>query len=223
MPWYRLCVCRLDAVGTASLERPSTAQRERGRVPLTVLTAEQPQAAGSTSGQRSASSSVSGAAAPAAAVTSRSTVSRVQGAATGRSDTGSSSWQREQQQETTQPVQPPADAAKSTALKVGMLDWVNDVNGITGIPNTRQSTTHDSRPLTVPVLHEWQPTAATCMHTNATCRHYNMMLCLCAQVVLSPQRPRTVISFENRCWSSDGPGSKPVLSMFPHTEGAKVC
>lgn len=46
------------------------------------------------------------------------------------------------------------------------------------------------------------------------------MLCLLLQVVLSPQRPRTVISFENRVFSADG--SKPVLTMFPHAEGAKV-
>lgn len=52
---------------------------------------------------------------------------------------------------------------------------------------------------------------------------FDKMHCtLWMQVVLSPQRPRTIISFENRCWSSDGPGSKPVLTMFPHTEGAKV-
>jgi hypothetical protein len=54
------------------------------------------------------------------------------------------------------------------------------------------------------------------------CCQLTMLWCLWPQVVLSPQRPRTVISFENRCWSSDGMGSKPVLSMFPHTEGAKV-
>jgi hypothetical protein len=42
------------------------------------------------------------------------------------------------------------------------------------------------------------------------------------QVALSPQRPRTIISFENRCWSSDGRGACPALTMFPHTEGAKV-
>ncbi|WIA12059.1 hypothetical protein OEZ85_012136 [Tetradesmus obliquus] len=42
------------------------------------------------------------------------------------------------------------------------------------------------------------------------------------KVVLSPQRPRTIISFENKIFSSDGPGSRPVLTMFPHTEGAKV-
>ncbi|KAF8071180.1 hypothetical protein HT031_001262 [Scenedesmus sp. PABB004] len=42
------------------------------------------------------------------------------------------------------------------------------------------------------------------------------------KVVLSPQRPRTIISFENRTFSSNGPGSRPTLTLFPHTEGAKV-
>jgi hypothetical protein len=46
--------------------------------------------------------------------------------------------------------------------------------------------------------------------------------CNAPQVVLSPQRPRTIISFENKIFSSDGPGSRPVLTMFPHMEGAKV-
>lgn len=41
------------------------------------------------------------------------------------------------------------------------------------------------------------------------------------QVVLSPQRPRTIISFENKTFSSDGYG-RPSLTMFPHVEGAKV-
>eukprot|EP00879_Flechtneria_rotunda_P024201 GHRR01025649.1.p1 GENE.GHRR01025649.1~~GHRR01025649.1.p1 ORF type:complete len:986 (+),score=357.96 GHRR01025649.1:892-3849(+) len=45
---------------------------------------------------------------------------------------------------------------------------------------------------------------------------------LALKVVLSPQRPRTIISFENRMFSSDAPGSRPALTMFPHTEGAKV-
>jgi hypothetical protein len=85
--------------------------------------------------------------------------------------------------------------------------------------------------LNVPTLH-----AAICVHQLRLCAGalkmqritWRFALCACdrvtphLQVVLSPQRPRTIISFENKIFSSDGPGSRPVLTMFPHTEGAKV-
>lgn len=134
-----------------STQRPSTAQRDRGRIPLTVLAAEH------RPGQELLLGS-----APAAASLLSST-SGAQGSATSRSDASATSSQQDRQLQARANLhQPPVQQAQSST----------------------------------------QPASL--------------------KVALSPQRPRTIISFENRCWSSEGPGSKPVLTMFPHTEGAKV-
>ena len=39
---------------------------------------------------------------------------------------------------------------------------------------------------------------------------------------MSPQRGRTTISFENKIWSEEGITARPTLTLFKHTEGAKV-
>jgi len=56
-----------------------------------------------------------------------------------------------------------------------------------------------------------------CSHN---CSWAGLVVWVCMQVVLSPQRPRTIISFENRIWSSSG--SRPSLTIFPHAAGSKV-
>ena len=42
------------------------------------------------------------------------------------------------------------------------------------------------------------------------------------QVVLGPQRPRQIISFEDRIIVNDDP-SRPSLTVFEHVEGSRVC
>ena len=42
------------------------------------------------------------------------------------------------------------------------------------------------------------------------------------QVALSPQRPRTVLAFDNRVFTTDSSGARPVLTLFEHVEGSRV-
>ncbi len=42
------------------------------------------------------------------------------------------------------------------------------------------------------------------------------------QVVMGPQRPRQVISFEDRILVNDDL-SRPTLTVFEHVEGSRVC
>jgi hypothetical protein len=39
---------------------------------------------------------------------------------------------------------------------------------------------------------------------------------------MSPQRGGTTISFENKVWSEEGVTARPTLTLFKHTQGAKV-
>ncbi len=60
------------------------------------------------------------------------------------------------------------------------------------------------------------PAAAASVQAATTVTHVTL------KVSLSPQRPRTVISFENRIYSAAGAGTRPSLTVFPHMEGARV-
>lgn len=40
--------------------------------------------------------------------------------------------------------------------------------------------------------------------------------------MLSPQRPRTVVAFDDRVFTTDSAGSRPVLTLFEHVEGSRV-
>ncbi len=39
---------------------------------------------------------------------------------------------------------------------------------------------------------------------------------------MAPQRPRTVISFEDKLFPDAAPGHKAILTIFEHVEGARV-
>lgn len=42
------------------------------------------------------------------------------------------------------------------------------------------------------------------------------------KIALSPQRPRTLVAFDERVFTTDSSGMRPVLTLFEHVEGSKV-
>lgn len=101
--------CRVGSSSVAT-ERPSTAQRDRGRIPLTVLAAEQQQP------DPEVTAGLGSMTAP--ATTARTTTSRAPGAATSRSGLPTSRQQDEQQEAKQQQPLTSIQAHKTSGLKV---------------------------------------------------------------------------------------------------------